>query len=154
MNIDKIIIDTREKKIYHILKYLKKNNIQFEIKKIDSGDYSFWFRDKDYSNIFSIERKANLGELALNFTKTRRKTFKEEFNRAKKRNQDVILLIEDNYKNIKMHNYRSKFHPNSFLGSLKSWKNKGLITEIYFGKKENTAEFMIKIFSEYIKKEL
>ncbi|MEN8907880.1 MAG: ERCC4 domain-containing protein [Clostridiales bacterium] len=153
MNIDKVIIDTREKKIYHILKYLKKNNIQFEIKKIDSGDYSFWFRDKDYSNIFSIERKASLDELALNFTKTR-KTFKEEFNRAKNRNQDIILLVESNYKNIKMHNYRSKFHPNAFLASLKSWKEKGLIAEIYFGKKENTAEFMIKIFEQYIKKKL
>lgn len=153
MNIDKVIIDTREKKIYHILKYLKKNKISYEIKKIDSGDYSFSYKGKDYSNIFTIERKASLDELALNFTKDRER-FKAEFERAKEKNCMIILLIESNYRNIKMHNYRSKFHPNAFLASLKSWKEKGLIAEIYFGEKENTPKFMIKIFEQYIKKKL
>lgn len=145
-----IIIDTREKEIRHILKYMPYLSINCIYKKIDAGDYSFTHKDIDYSNEFVIERKANLDELALNFTK-HRKRFKEEFERAKENNCTIILLIEDDFNKIKKHEYRSKFHPNAFLASLQSWRKKELIAEIYFGKKEKTAEFMLKLFENYLK---
>lgn len=158
-NID-IIIDTREQEISHILNYFKYNNINYFFKKLDYGDYSFVADYHDFSKQFVIERKANLDELARNFTTAkknspfyvnRRERFKREFQRAKENQAKIILLIENaSLDDIRNHNYRSRFHPNSFLASLKSWKNKRkLIDEIYFGEKEFTAEFMLLIFEDY-----
>lgn len=146
----KLIIDTREKKINHIISKINSQSISFIRDTLKYGDYSFIYNDKNYSKSFVIERKANLDELAINFTKERDR-FKREFEKAKKDGCMIVLLIEDDFSKIKKHAYRSKFHPNAFLASLKSWKSKGLIDEIYFGDKKETATFMIELFQEYLK---
>ena len=59
---DKIIIcDTREKKNKHILDYFEKNNQDYIISKLDTGDYMYY---KDYSTI--IDKKDGLLELSYN----------------------------------------------------------------------------------------
>ena len=59
---DKILIcDTRERKNKHILDYFKKNNQDYIISKLDTGDYMYY---KDYSTI--IDKKDGLKELAYN----------------------------------------------------------------------------------------
>lgn len=56
-----IIADTRERKNKHILDYFEKNNQDYIISKLESGDYMYY---KDYSTI--IDKKDGLKELAYN----------------------------------------------------------------------------------------
>ena len=56
-----IIADTRERKNKHILDYFEKNNQDYVISKLESGDYMYY---KDYSII--IDKKDGLKELAYN----------------------------------------------------------------------------------------
>lgn len=59
---DKIIIaDTRERKNKHILDYFEKNNQDYIISKLDTGDYMYY---KDYSTI--IDKKDSLLEICGN----------------------------------------------------------------------------------------
>lgn len=83
----KCICDTREQKNQHILKYFDKNGIEYEIKKIDEGDYKL--EDND---TICIERKDNLNEIMANITQAR---FKRELQRAKQKGIKLIVLIEN-----------------------------------------------------------
>lgn len=56
-----IIADTRERKNKHILDYFEKNNQDYIVSKLESGDYMYY---KDYSTI--IDKKDGLKELAYN----------------------------------------------------------------------------------------
>jgi hypothetical protein len=76
-----IQIDTREKGHWHIIEFLKNKNIKFIEKKLDTGDFSFFYNDFEFSNIFSIDRKKDINELIGNF---KEKRFEREIERAKK----------------------------------------------------------------------
>ena len=56
-----LICDTRERKNKHILDYFEKNNQDYIISKLDTGDYMYY---KDYSTI--IDKKDGLKEIAYN----------------------------------------------------------------------------------------
>ena len=56
-----LICDTRERKNKHILDYFEKNNQDYIISKLETGDYMYY---KDYSTI--IDKKDGLKELAYN----------------------------------------------------------------------------------------
>lgn len=60
-----IITDTREKKNKHILDYFEKNNQDYIISKLESGDYMYY---KDYSTI--IDKKDSLLEICGNLCHT------------------------------------------------------------------------------------
>lgn len=125
-----ILIDTREQKNDHILEYLIEKNISYELMKLEHGDYSFKipcnddlgiYRDKYFTNIISIERKANLNELSNNFTKGRSR-IENEFIRARGK---LILLIENSsYEDIIQGNYSTRYNPKAFLGTLKAFENR------------------------------
>ena len=83
----KIICDSREQKNQHILKYFEKNNIEYEIKKVDEGDYKL-----EGNDTICIERKGNLDEIMANITQAR---FKRELERAKQKGVKLIVLIEN-----------------------------------------------------------
>lgn len=83
----KIICDTREQKNQHILKYFEKNNIEYETKKVDEGDYKL-----EGDDTICIERKGNLDEIMANITQAR---FKRELERAKQKGVKLIVLIEN-----------------------------------------------------------
>jgi len=155
-----ILIDSREKENSHILNYMAVNKISVKRKQtLKFGDYSFIDHNTDYRNLIVIERKNSLDELALNLTSgkkdnpvNRRERFKNEFKRAKEAGAKMVLLIENaTQEDIKEHNYRSKLHPNAFIGSLNSWYNKGYIDNIFFCQDKNDAGWaMLKIFKQYL----
>lgn len=156
-----LLVDSREKENSHILNYMAVNKISVKEKQpLKFGDYSFIKDNIDYRNQIVIERKNSLDELSLNLTSgkkdnpiNRRERFKNEFKRAKEAGSKIVLLIENaTQEDILNHNYRSKLHPNAFIGSLNSWYNKGYIDNIFFCESKNdTGLAMLKIFHHFLK---
>lgn len=85
-----IIVDTREQKNQHILKYFHKNGIEYIEQTVKTGDYA-----SPKSNII-VERKANLLELAGNISKDNAKRIKKEFCRIPK-DKKMVILVEENF---------------------------------------------------------
>ena len=112
-----VLIDTREKKNDHITEYFDKHKIAYERRALSCGDYSFYIkanqelaipRDLYFDNQIYVERKASLDELAINFTKER-KRFEEEFAISKEKTK--YLFIENaNYFDLVNSNYRSEYN--------------------------------------------
>lgn len=117
-----IIVDTREQRNEHILKYFKDNNIKYEIKKLDTADYSFElpnYPELSLDRMFLVEKKNSLDEISGNFSKDRER-FQREFERVGE--ASIHLLIEGaTWKKLLKGSYRSKLNPKSFKASLLSW---------------------------------
>lgn len=127
-----VLIDTREQKNEHIVNYLQNKNINYKTKKLDFGDYSFYLpeneeagiaRDIYFNTEISVERKKSLNELSNNFTHDRTQ-FENELIRSS--NGKLILLIENvkGYQNIIKHNYRTKYKPKSYIGTLHTFRHR------------------------------
>lgn len=82
---------------------------------IKTGDYTI--RGKE--EIFSIERKS-LPDMVACCCEPGRDRFGRELERAKAFRR-FWLVIEGSFGDIIGHNYRSKIHPNSVIGSLLAW---------------------------------
>ena len=148
-----IISDTREKKNQHILEVWDTLGIKHETRKLLTGDYSFTLDGINLEYEIVIERKASLDELCNNFTKARER-FEREFMRGDLKKTFMFLLIENaTMQDIINHNYRSKMHPNSLIGSLKSWKEKYNIY-LVFCQRDKVAIYILETFKRYIKKYL
>ncbi len=142
-----ILIDTREQKINHIIKYFDEKDIKYRIEKLDHGDYTCMIpkneelginRDMYLNNTVSIERKASLEELSGNFTKERSR-IENEFIRSKGK---LILLIENaSYEDIILWNYNTKYKPISFIATLKTFEARYNI-ETNFIKGKFTGNFI------------
>lgn len=125
-----ILIDTREQKINHIIKYFDEKEIKYRIEKLDHGDYTCMIpkneelginRDMYFTDLISIERKGSLEELSGNFTSDRSR-IENEFIRSKGK---VILLIEDSsYEDIINWEYKTKYKPKSFIATLKAFESR------------------------------
>lgn len=90
----KVIIDSREKKIDHIKAHFEKNCIEYEVKKLDVGDYM----SLD-SPFICIDRKRNLSELSHNLTnRTDHSRFLKEVRRAVNRGVKLYILCEHSSK--------------------------------------------------------
>lgn len=86
----KIIIDTREKKCDHIKAYFDKNGIDYEVKKLDVGDYQIEGNPK-----LSVDRKQNLSELSHNLlNREDHSRFWKEVRRANETKTKLIILCE------------------------------------------------------------
>ncbi len=86
----RIIVDSREKKWQHIKLWLEKNGIEYEVKKLDVGDYMF----PDNLKI-SVDRKQNLSELSRNLTnKADHSRFWKEVRRAREKGIKLYVLCE------------------------------------------------------------
>lgn len=86
----KILVDTREKKWEHIKKWFDKNNIEYEPKKLDEGDYQI----EGQPNI-SVDRKQNLSELSKNLmNKSDHSRFWKEIRRAREKGVKLYILCE------------------------------------------------------------
>ncbi len=125
-----VLVDSREQKAGHVIKYLDDKKIKHEVQKLEHGDYSCYipkneelgiYRDMYLTNIISIERKANLEELSNNFTKGRSQ-IENEFIRSKGK---LMLLIENAcYEDIVLHKYKTKYKPISFIATLKTFESR------------------------------
>lgn len=84
-----IICDTREQKNFHVLEYFAKHDIDFEVRKLDTGDYM----DSDRMDI-TVDRKKNLDELASNLCTRDTSRFWREIRRSKETGIKMIVLCE------------------------------------------------------------
>ena len=86
----KIIIDSREKKCDHIKAWFDKNGVEYEVKKLDVGDFMFPDNPK-----VSVDRKQNLSELSRNLTnKADHSRFWKEVRRAREQGIKLYILCE------------------------------------------------------------
>lgn len=160
-----ILADTREQKWEHIRWALDNAGCRIERGKLDQGDYTAFVPMsafpgfQDVPGLYSlqdevvIERKANLDEIAGNFT-TGRDRFEREFIRAKSKGVKVFLVIENaSWADVLSHNYRSQLSPKSLMGSLLSWQAKYNVT-IVFCRPEETARILYSTLYYWLKARL
>lgn len=102
-----LLCDTREKKNQHILSFFYKNNIPYEIKKINTGDYL------NTENIMvRVERKRSIHELLTNMCSQDKSRFWREIRRSQEEGIKFYILCEHGgqYKSIKdVANYMDKY---------------------------------------------
>lgn len=86
-----IIVDSREQKWSHIKEYLDRNNIQYEVKKLDVGDYM----NTEHTDIV-VDRKANLNEVCSNLQSGKENIhrFMNECRRARDSKIELVILVE------------------------------------------------------------
>lgn len=160
-----ILADTREQKWEHIRWALDNAECPVERGKLGQGDYTAFVPMsafpgfQDVPGLYSlqdevvIERKANLDEIAGNFT-TGRDRFEREFIRAKSKGVKVFLVIENaSWADVLSHNYRSQLSPKSLMGSLLSWQAKYNVT-IVFCRPEETARILYSTLYYWLKARL
>lgn len=143
----KLICDSREKKNAHILAYFDRNGIEYEIRKLDVGDYMV-----DGGTV-TVDTKRSIDELASNMLNREDKSrFMREVRRAKESGLHLVVLIESN-----------KYHQ---IADLANWKSKysgingrSLMDAVYqvhisynvdflFSPKTSTARRIIEILEE------
>lgn len=119
----KIIVDSRENQWQHVQEYFDKNKISYEVRKLDTGDYTFELDNYPHLNLdnkFIVERKGSIDELAGNFSKGRTR-FQNEFERIQPDQKMHLVLENFTWRKVLNASYRSKFHPNSYKASLITW---------------------------------
>lgn len=85
-----VIVDTREKKNSHILKYFITHGIDYKLQKMDVADYQIEGQDG-----IVIDRKQNLDEMARNLmNRTDHSRFWKEVRRAKEKGIKMVILCE------------------------------------------------------------
>ena len=136
-----VIVDSREQVNFHISSWLDGKGIKHITRALETGDYSAMLDGETFEDEVAIERKANLDEIAGNFT-TGRERFEREMIRAKANGIKVFLIIENaSWHDILLHNYHSQLKPQSLMASLLSWQVRYNIT-IMFCRPEETAQLM------------
>lgn len=99
------IFDTREKRNEHIKAYFDKHGIDYEIRKLDVGDYQI-----DGKPQISVDRKRNLQELSKNLMNAKdHSRFWKEVRRAREQGIKLYILCEHGGK-IKSIQDVSKWH--------------------------------------------
>lgn len=121
-----VLVDTREQNTPALRKRLKDMGLPWERKKLEFGDYSIKCQlqnggERDFSREICIERKMDLDELCLCYSKGR-KRFSREFERAREAGAKIYLLVENGswekaYEGL----YRSRMEPKAFTASLTAW---------------------------------
>lgn len=122
-----IICDTRENNSMHILEYFTQKNVPYEIRKLDTGDYSFKLpanpelgimRDTYFKSF--VERKNSVDEICGNLQKDTQQAFINELIRSQG-SRFVIFVEDENFdENLAQGKYRSKYDPKALKGRLES----------------------------------
>lgn len=102
----KLIVDTREKKNEHILNYFKRHGVDFECRALDVGDYML------DGGAISVDTKRSVDELAANMlNRIGHARFLREARRAEDSGIKLIVLLETSkYKAIPdLREWRSKY---------------------------------------------
>lgn len=143
-----MLVDTREQKNQHILKYFMDKDIPYKVQKLDYGDYSAFIpkdvelgihRDIYLLDNINIERKANLDELAQNLTHGRTQ-IENEFLRSK--GTKLYLMVEDaTWQDIQLKKYRADYSPSAYMGTLRAFEARFDI-RLNFTLSENSGSFI------------
>ena len=99
--------DSRERKNEHILRYFDRHGIDYEIRKLDVGDYML-----EGNDTISVDRKASVDELASNMlNRADHARFLREAKRAADSGIKLIVLLETSkYKSTPdLREWRSKY---------------------------------------------
>lgn len=160
-----ILADTREQVWDHVKKSLESLKCPVERGKLDQGDYTAFVPMNAFPGCggvpgitslqdeIVIERKANLDEIAGNFT-VGRERFEREFIRAKANGIKVFLLIENaSWEDAFSHNYQSRLNPKSLYGSLLSWQARYNVT-VQFCRPAETGRILYGILYYWLKNKL
>lgn len=83
-----LIVDTREQKWGHVKTYLDNNRIQYEVRKLDYGDYMI------PGSSVSVDRKQDINELASNLCTTDSRRFWNELRNAHRAGIRIVILCE------------------------------------------------------------
>ena len=129
-----IIVDTREQPTKRALERYKSFGVPYSRQTLNYGDYTYNITfpngaklhhpDLRVNGHCCVERKQNLDELAMCFTRERER-FEREFQRASEQNAKMYLLVENaSWEMIIEGQYRSKFKPKAFLASLAAWQTR------------------------------
>ena len=101
-----LICDSKEKKNEHILRYFDRHGIDYEIRKLDVGDYMF------EGGTISVDTKRSVDELASNMlNRADHARFLREAKLARQIGVKLIVLVESSkYKSIPdLATWRSKY---------------------------------------------
>lgn len=157
----RVIVDNREqntpkaRKRYKAIGMTERATLSFGdyCGNVDIGGKPLCDISGTISPVCVVERKMNLDELAMCFTRSRDR-FRREFERAKDAGAKVYLLVEDaTYEDIIRHRYRSKFASNAFLASLLAWSARYNITPI-FCRAETSGELIREILARDLRERL
>lgn len=141
-----LIIDSREKKWEHIKEYLERNNIPYEVKKLDVGDY---FNTEQPGIV--IDRKANLQEVCTNLQRGKENIsrFTKECKRAYEQKIEFVVLIEgSNCEKVSdVKDWKSKYSDHTGQWLYKEMFRLYLAYKVkwMFCKKNQTAKELIKL---------
>ena len=131
----KILIDTRERELKHIMDKLEANNIPVQHIGLVVGDYRIQATSLDgnqmnYSPRICIERKANINELISNLLGEKDQHGKTRLHREIDRSLDsktkLVILIEDLdwYNKLLRGDYISQVNPKAIRGMIMSLEAK------------------------------
>ena len=118
-----ILVDSREKEKFRTkyIKYWEDKGFKTFVKRLETGDYSFVYKGVDYSNRFSIDKKAHVSELIGNLTEER---FKRELERAEKFDYFSFCVETGRLSDIYEGKYSSNIKTKSAIALLETMKNK------------------------------
>ena len=120
------LVDTKEQDTPRFRARMENIGMPWKRQHLNFADYSIECTLPN-GEIFSlceavaIERKMDLGEICTNYGKGR-KTFIREFERCKKADGKIYILIEDgSWEKAYQGKYRSMMNPASLTSSLQAW---------------------------------
>lgn len=157
-----VLVDTREQSTPKSIERYESFGVSWRRQTLNYGDYTYSVKldGKDIhdqgervNGICCIERKQNLDELAMCFTRER-KRFEREFERASEHNARMILLVENaSWDMIFDGQYRSKFSRKAFIASLVAWQVRYGMT-VVFCESRNSGMLIKEILYRDIKERL
>ena len=119
------LVDTREQDTPRLRARLKDIGLPIERVALNAGDYGAMVllpaTGEWYELPIAVERKMDLDELCMCFCQQRGR-FKREFERAKKAQKRLYLLIEGaTWEKVYAGQYRSRMRSKSLVASILSW---------------------------------
>lgn len=158
LNSMKIIVDTREQLTIRAKKRYESFGCPYVRKALPFGDYSAYCtlpNGEVYSleNLVSIERKMNLDEIAMCYTRERPR-FKREFERARDAGAKVYLLIENgDWEKAYTGAYRSQVKPEALTASIIAWLAR-YNCQLLFCKEETSGKLIHDVLFRELKEHL
>lgn len=152
-----ILVDTRENANKHIIDYFVKNNINYEMRKLNYGDYGLKLNKNVEYGIandmvleYVVERKGSLEELSGNFTKDRSRIEYEMW----RGNDKITFVIEDgSIDKIMASDYNTKYNHKSFIATLFTYMVRYGINYT-FVKKSNAGAIIFALLYYKLREEL
>lgn len=161
-----VIIDTREKANDHVKVWFEAKKKKYKVQKIDQGDYSCYIpkgvikgidRDIYFDKAIVVERKANIDEIASNFSSSDYPRISKEFAILKSNNTKCRLFVEDTlfHKHLRNGTFRSEYDPKTLHARLKGFEAEFGITIEAVGKEYMGSEIYNTLYyyvRDYLKR--